>query len=64
MSGSSPPLALINARLVDPESGYDGPGGVIVSEGVISDVAKGREFGKLSRTSASSTAAGPCWPPA
>ncbi|HWW24976.1 MAG TPA: dihydroorotase, partial [Caulobacter sp.] len=46
---SSPPLALINARLVDPESGYDGPGGVIVSEGVIADVAKGREFGKLSK---------------
>lgn len=43
------PLALVNARLVDPESGYDGPGGVIVSEGVISDVAKGREFGKLSK---------------
>ena len=49
MTSSSPPLALINARLVDPESGYDGPGGVIVSEGVISDVAKGREFGKLSK---------------
>lgn len=43
------PLALVNARLVDPESGYDGPGGVIVSEGVIADVAKGREFGKLSK---------------
>ena len=46
---SAQPLALVNARLVDPESGYDGPGGVIVSEGVISDVAKGREFGKLSK---------------
>lgn len=43
------PLAFINARLVDPESGYDGPGGVIVSEGVIADVAKGREFGKLGK---------------
>lgn len=43
------PLAFVNARLVDPESGYDGPGGVIVSEGVITDVAKGREFGKLSK---------------
>ncbi len=46
---SAQPLALVNARLVDPESGYDGPGGVIVSEGVIADVAKGREFGKLSK---------------
>jgi dihydroorotase len=45
----SQPLAFVNARLVDPESGYDGPGGVIVSEGVIADVAKGREFGKLSK---------------
>ncbi|MCA0359176.1 MAG: dihydroorotase [Proteobacteria bacterium] len=43
------PLAFVNARLVDPESSYDGPGGVIVSEGVITDVAKGREFGKLSK---------------
>ncbi|MDR7232025.1 dihydroorotase [Caulobacter sp. BE264] len=43
------PLAFVNARLVDPESGYDGPGGVIVSEGVITDVAKSREFGKLSK---------------
>jgi dihydroorotase len=46
---ASQPLAFVNARLVDPESGYDGPGGVIVSEGVITDVAKGREFGKLSK---------------
>ncbi len=46
---SAQPIALVNARLVDPESGYDGPGGVIVSEGVIADVAKGREFGKLSK---------------
>ncbi len=48
-SPASQPLAFVNARLVDPESGYDGPGGVIVSEGVIADVAKGREFGKLSK---------------
>ena len=46
---ASQPLAFVNARLVDPESGSDGPGGVIVSEGVITDVAKGREFGKLSK---------------
>jgi dihydroorotase len=32
-------LAITGARLVDPESGYDGPGAVIVTEGVIAEVA-------------------------
>lgn len=32
------PLALVNARLIDPESGYDGPGSLIVAEGVIAEV--------------------------
>ena len=32
------PLALVNARLVDPESEYDGPGSVVVQGGVIADV--------------------------
>ena len=36
---SSRPIAVTGARLVDPESGYDGPGAVIVAEGVIADVA-------------------------
>ncbi|RYF90603.1 MAG: dihydroorotase, partial [Caulobacteraceae bacterium] len=44
----NPPIAFQNARLVDPESRYDGPGSLIVSEGVIADVAKGREFKDLS----------------
>jgi dihydroorotase len=44
----SRPLAITNARLVDPASGYDGPGGVIVTEGVIADVARGGDLGKLS----------------
>jgi len=35
------PLAFINARIVDPASGYDGPGSVIVTEGVIADVVQG-----------------------
>ncbi|HEX5263552.1 MAG TPA: dihydroorotase, partial [Phenylobacterium sp.] len=35
------PIAFANVRLVDPASGYDGPGGVIVTEGVIADVLKG-----------------------
>lgn len=45
---SSRPLAFINARLVDPESGYDGPGGLIVAQGVITDVRKGGAFKDLS----------------
>jgi dihydroorotase len=34
----SRPLALVNARLVDPESGYDGPGSLVVRDGLIADV--------------------------
>src|ERR1700761_2471711 len=42
------PLAFANARLVDPASGYDGPGGLIVTEGVIADVVRGTDLGSLS----------------
>lgn len=42
------PVAFTNARLVDPASGYDGPGAVIVTEGVIADVARGGDLGALS----------------
>ena len=42
------PTAFINVRLVDPASGYDGPGGLIVTEGVIADVVKGSDIGSLS----------------
>ena len=34
------PLALVNARLVDPESGYDGPGAVVVRDGLIAEVLR------------------------
>lgn len=44
----SRPVAITNARIVEPASGYDGPGGVIVTEGVIADVAKGQGLGALS----------------
>jgi dihydroorotase len=44
----SRPLAFLNARLVDPASGYDGPGAVIVTEGVIADVARAPGLGALS----------------
>jgi len=32
------PIAFVNARVIDPESGYDGPGCVVVSDGTIADV--------------------------
>jgi dihydroorotase len=34
------PTAFVNARLIDPESRYDGPGCVVVAEGVIADVRR------------------------
>jgi dihydroorotase len=43
------PTAYANVRLVDPASGYDGPGGVIVTEGVIADVIRGGDMGSLSK---------------
>ncbi len=42
------PVAFVNARIVDPTSGYDGPGAVVVTEGVIADVARSPSFGSLS----------------
>ncbi len=44
----SRPVAYLNARLVDPASGYDGPGAIVVTEGVIADVAHTPGFGSLS----------------
>lgn len=32
------PTALLNARLIDPTSGYDGPGGLLVIDGEIADL--------------------------
>ncbi len=43
------PTAFANVRLIDPASGYDGPGGVIVTEGVIADVIRGDDLGSLSK---------------
>ncbi|MFC3076958.1 dihydroorotase [Phenylobacterium terrae] len=45
---SERPFALTNLRLIDPASGWDGPGAVIVTEGVIADVAQGQDLGSLS----------------
>ena len=36
----SQPIAFVNARVVDPESRYDGPGCVVVSDGAIADVRR------------------------
>ncbi len=45
---SSRPVAYVNARLVDPATGYDGPGALVVTEGVIADVAHAPGLGSLS----------------
>jgi dihydroorotase len=42
------PIAFINARLLDPEARYDGPGSLVVQGGVIADVTKKPSLGKLS----------------
>ncbi len=42
------PIAFQNARLVDPESRYDGPGSLVVKDGTIADVSKGKDFKNLS----------------
>ena len=34
------PIAFVNARLVDPESGYDGPGCLLVKDGIIAEVIR------------------------
>ena len=44
----SQPTAFVEARLVDPESGYDGPGALVVAEGVIADVIRRPRFDDLS----------------
>ncbi len=40
MTGGERPVAFTNARLLDPASGYDGPGCLVVAEGVIADVQR------------------------
>ena len=42
------PLAFINAHLVDPASGWDGPGGLLVKNGKIAQVVQGGDLGALS----------------
>ncbi len=42
------PIAFVGARLVDPETGYDGPGALIASEGLIGEVTHEAGFDALS----------------
>jgi dihydroorotase len=48
-----PPLALVNARLIDPASSTDTAGGVVIAEGVVADIGP-----HLSRASAVSATGG------
>lgn len=45
---AAPPIAFVNARLVDPESGYDGPGCLVVTDGLIADVIRKPAYESLS----------------
>ena len=38
------PIAFVNARLIDPESGYDGPGCLLARDGVIAEVRRSPTF--------------------
>ncbi|MFA7261523.1 MAG: dihydroorotase [Caulobacter sp.] len=42
------PIAFQNARLVDPESGYDGAGALVVANETIAGISKGKDFSGLS----------------
>ena len=41
------PIAFLNVRLVDPASGYDGPGALLVLDGRIAKVARDGDLGQL-----------------
>ena len=45
---AAPPTAFLNARLVDPESGYDGPGCLIVADGMVAEVVQTPAYEGLS----------------
>ncbi len=48
MTSAAPAIAFINARLVDPETGYDGPGSLLAENGVIAAVTHEVGFADLS----------------
>jgi len=41
-------IAFTNVRLVDPASGYDGPGALLIRDGLIAEVARGGQLAGLS----------------
>ena len=45
---SAQPTAFVGARIVDPASGWDGPGALLVRDGRIADVSHGGDLGTLS----------------
>lgn len=47
LATSAGPIAIQNARLVDPASGYDGPGAVLTADGVVARVSQGRDLDGL-----------------
>jgi len=60
----SRPLAILNARLVDPDSRYDGPGALLIRDGKIADVVKGESPAGLSADAEVIDARAPCSHPA
>jgi dihydroorotase len=45
----SAPVAFTNVRLADPASGYDGPGALLVADGVIAEVSQGGALRSIPR---------------
>jgi len=48
--GVAGPIVFQNARLVDPESGFDGPGALLVADGLIARVSHGGDLTNLPST--------------
>jgi dihydroorotase len=44
---TTPEIAFLNARLVDPETGYDGPGSLVTRQGLIAEVGHDPGFADL-----------------
>ena len=45
---TAPSIAFVNARLVDPETGYEGPGALLTQQGLIAEVTHETGFADLS----------------
>ncbi|HEV2365479.1 MAG TPA: dihydroorotase [Caulobacteraceae bacterium] len=60
---SARPTAFIGARLLDPETGYDGDGGLLARDGLIAEVWRGADAPALSADVERIEAAGACLAP-